>query len=324
MKLNRLFLLLFLLTLAAPARAIVLRGVVSDVPDGQRVVVSSGGRQLVVVLKGVAAPEMNSEFGEVARRHLSSLLLNKGVEVDFNEFQSGQVFARVYCGEMDVALQVIRDGAAWYDKISAVGLTDLERRLYSEAEQTAHNEMRGVWHDGSPMPPWEWRRLQAAKAERERVHIPTQHTSGRGLQTEDILARSGKDGGKFNAALRNRSRAAATVKPTAKPTAKPLNRPGLDTDLSPYLSQGRTSIVYFYADWCPACRQMTPLMDAINSGNPDTQVLFMNIADWGTPVAQRYSITSIPYFRIFDKNGNLVAEGKDARSWLSQNVTMGR
>ena len=309
---------LLLLMIASPAKAIVLRGMVADVPDGQTIVITSGGRQLVVILKGVAAPEMKQEFGDLARQHLSSLILNKGVEVDFNEFQSGQVFAKVYCGDMDVALQVIRDGAAWYDNTTGVGLTELERRVYAEAEQTAHNEMRGIWQDGSPMPPWEWRRAQAAAKSASQRTLTIKRAPSSGLRSEDILASGRAVGGSSPAKATARGRSNRPI--TAKPTAKPLNKPGLDADLSPYLTQGRTSIVYFYADWCPACRQMTPMMDAINSGIPDTQVLFMNIADWGTPVTQRYGITSIPYLRVFDKDGNLVAEGKSARTWLSQNL----
>jgi endonuclease YncB( thermonuclease family)/thiol-disulfide isomerase/thioredoxin len=311
------FLLLLLLVMVPPAKAIVLLGKVSDVPDGQTVVIISGGRQLVVVLRGVAAPEMKQESGDLARRHLSSLILNKDVEVDFNEFRKGQVIAKVYYGEMDVALQVIRDGAAWYDNNTGLGLTDLERRVYAEAEQTAHNEMRGIWENGSPMPPWEWRRAQAAKASAQRT-LTTKRAPSEGLRSEDLLASGRRAGGGSLASATARGGGSRAV--IAKPTAKPLNRPGLDEDLSPYLTQGRTSIVYFYADWCPACRQMSPIMDAINSGMPDTQVLFMNIADWGTPVTQRYGITSIPYLRVFDKNGNLVAEGQSARTWLSQNL----
>jgi endonuclease YncB( thermonuclease family)/thiol-disulfide isomerase/thioredoxin len=313
-----LILLLLILIITPPAKAIVLRGMVTDVPDGQTIVITTAGRPLVVVLKGVAAPDVKQEGADLARKHLSSLILNKDVEVDFDEFRTGQVVAKVYCGAMDVALQVIRDGAAWYDNTSGLGLTNLERRVYAEAEQTAHNEMRGIWQDGSPMPPWEWRRAQAAAKSTAQRRPTSTRAPAYGLRSEDILASGRAAGGRSVAKAGANGR--NTLAATAKPTAKPLNSPGLDADLSPYLTQGRTSIVYFYADWCPACRQMTPSMDAINSGMPDTQVLFMNIADWGSPVTQRYGITSIPYLRIFDKGGNLVAEGQSARTWLSQNL----
>ena len=85
-----------------------------------------------------------------------------------------------------------------------------------------------------------------------------------------------------------------------------------------YFTPERISIVYFYADWCPACRGLSPVMDAINAQIPDMQVLFMNIGDWNTPVTQKYGITSVPHLKIYDKSGNLLAEGRSARDWLLQ------
>jgi hypothetical protein len=57
-------------------------------------------------------------------------------------------------------------------------------------------------------------------------------------------------------------------------------------------------------------------MAKINRDAPDIQVLFLNIGDWNTPITNRYNITSVPYLRIYDKNGSLIAEGREARNWL--------
>jgi len=59
-------------------------------------------------------------------------------------------------------------------------------------------------------------------------------------------------------------------------------------------------------------------MDEINARIPDMQVIFMNIGDWNTPVTQQYGVTSVPHLKIYDKDGNLVAEGRAARAWLQQ------
>jgi thiol-disulfide isomerase/thioredoxin len=105
---------------------------------------------------------------------------------------------------------------------------------------------------------------------------------------------------------------------TPKPTAKPLNMPGQDFSFQSYFTRDRVSIVYFYADWCPACRSLNPVMDAINIQVPDMQVLFMNIGDWNTPVTRQYNVRSVPYMMIFEKDGSLVAEGRSAKAWLEQ------
>ena len=180
MKLTRVLLPLLLLVIAVPVHAVVLRGVVSEVPDGKSLVVISNNQKLTVVLKGVEAPELKQEFGDVARKHLESLVLNKPVEVVFSELQPGHVVGKVIWNQVDLGLQIIRDGAAWYDRKNEAALNKTDRSVYAEAEQAARNESRGIWQDGSPMPPWEWRRAEAAK------HSPTyKKSNSRSLGRED-------------------------------------------------------------------------------------------------------------------------------------------
>lgn len=103
-----------------------------------------------------------------------------------------------------------------------------------------------------------------------------------------------------------------------KPPSSALNNPGEDFDFSSYLKQGRVSIAYFYADWCPACREISPVLAKINRDDPNTQVLFLNIGEWNTPIADRYRVNSVPFLRIYDKNGFFIAEGDDAIAWLQR------
>ncbi len=298
---------LFLLCFAAPANAVVLRGVVSEVTDGESMVIISNRQKLTVVLKGVDAPELAQAFGDVARQHLASLILNKPVEVDFSELTAGHVVGKVICNQVDIGLQLIRDGVAWYDRKSLDNLTEPERGGYVAAEQAARRDLRGLWQDGTQMPPWEWRRAQAAK---QAGTVTYKNGRGRSLQAEDTLFLKSQPAPGTPGHSKGRSA-------LAKPSVKPLNTPGQDYDFRPYLTQGRVSIVYFYADWCPACRKLGPDMDAINA-RPDMQVLFMNIGDWDTPITQQYSITSVPYLKVYDKSGNLIVEGRDARAWLQE------
>ena len=313
MKLNRILAPLFLLFTAVSAEAVVVRGVVTEVRDGQSIVVSVGGRKLNVQLRGVAAPLLIQEFGGLSRQHLSNLVLDKPVEVQFSQLQSEQVVARVIWNDLDIGLQVIRDGAAWFDKVGNHSLTDDERVLYSEAEQLARNEMRGLWSEGSPMPPWEWKRAQEARLE---APAPTAYKprSASALESADIML------SKRAAVPSMPGSASPNARSTPKPTAKPLNVPGNDFNFQSYFTRERISIVYFYADWCPACQSFNPIMDAVNEQVPDMQVLFMNIGDWNTPVTRQYNVSSVPYLMIYDKDGNLVAQGRNAKTWLQQTL----
>lgn len=303
---------LFLLFIATPANAIVLRGVVSEIRDGKTLVVTSNKQKVTVILKGVDAPELKQEFGDVAQQHLATLILNKIVEVEFSELRDGNLIGKVTYKNADIGLQVIRDGVAWYAVKNDHNLSEVDRSMYLEAEQAARNERRGLWQDGTPMPPWEWRRAQVTKNAKVQTYKAQAYKTDRAtgaLSTEDVL-------------FEKRSTAASpSVNSTPKsslpkPTGRPLNTPGLDYDFRPYLNQGRVSIVYFYADWCPACRRMNPMMDEINKKIPDMQVLFMNIGEWNTPVAEQYGVSFVPYMMIYDKSGTLVSSGKAANDWL--------
>ncbi|MGI8734331.1 MAG: thioredoxin domain-containing protein [Pyrinomonadaceae bacterium] len=112
----------------------------------------------------------------------------------------------------------------------------------------------------------------------------------------------------------------APCQSVAKPSEKPLNQPGEDADFQRYLNSGRISVVAFYANWCPSCRSWMPFLDAVNTYFPDMQVLFMDIGEWDAPVTEKYDVTSVPHFKIYDRAARLIVEGPDAKDWLRQAI----
>ena len=300
-----------LLLSTVPADASFFRALVAEVPDATTLVVVSSGRRLTVVLKGVQAPRDEREADQ-ARRHLTALALNREVVVEYTGLRGRNIYGRVHCGEMDLGLQLVRDGAARYDGAPDNMLGDAERRLYADSERAATKERRGVWQSGgaataqTPGAP----RL-ALKSD---VSVAPQSVRrarpASGLSTEDAIinriaaAPSGK-------AVKGRG------SPLGKQTSWPMNTPGKDFNYGPYLAQGRTTIVYFYAEWCPACREVTPPLKGMHRTYPDVEVLALDIEHWGSPLAQADNIQFIPYFKIYDGNGTLIAEGKQAIQWFA-------
>ena len=55
-------------------------------------------------------------------------------------------------------LRQVQAGLAWHYKKYAAEQSDVDRRLYADAETDARNAGRGLWQESSPIPPWEWRR----------------------------------------------------------------------------------------------------------------------------------------------------------------------
>jgi thiol-disulfide isomerase/thioredoxin len=95
--------------------------------------------------------------------------------------------------------------------------------------------------------------------------------------------------------------------------------PGDEFDIESYLQKGKTNIVDFYSDYCPPCRKISPLLQKLGRKRPDLAILQVDInrkgvkgIDWGSPLARQYQLQSVPHFRIYDGEGNLINQGQEA------------
>ena len=81
-------------------------------------------------------------------------------------------------------------------------------------------------------------------------------------------------------------------------------------DLAVALSDGRPTLVEFYADWCEACRAMAPAMQQLEAeqrGRLDVVLLNVDNPRW-QPELERYGVNGIPHLELFDASG--VPEGQ--------------
>jgi endonuclease YncB( thermonuclease family) len=74
-----------------------------------------------------------------------------GVDVKDTD-REGRTVGVVFKANVNVNLQMVRSGFAWWYKKYAPFDDDL--RL---AEQYARADKLGLWTDPNPVPPWEWR-----------------------------------------------------------------------------------------------------------------------------------------------------------------------
>ena len=141
-----------------------LQGKVSEVLDGENFVMISQTHLLKVRLVAAAAPVASQSYYQIAKQHLSDLILNKVVAVRYTGFQEGHLAGQVVCDGMDVNAQMIRDGVAWYNATEAMNLTDVERGIYQASQDAARTERRGLWQDATPVSPWDYRKAQVIGA----------------------------------------------------------------------------------------------------------------------------------------------------------------
>jgi thiol-disulfide isomerase/thioredoxin len=104
---------------------------------------------------------------------------------------------------------------------------------------------------------------------------------------------------------------------------------GEQIELKDYLVPGKITVFDFTSQYCPPCRQISPLLDELHARRDDVAVVKIDInrpdtkgIDWKSPVAQQYQLQSIPHFKVYDASGKLMAEGdagfEMVAGWIEQ------
>ena len=107
------------------------------------------------------------------------------------------------------------------------------------------------------------------------------------------------------------------------------NNPGETLDVNSLLVKGKTTVIDFYSPFCPPCVRLAPLMAKLAKKRPDLAIKKVDInrkgvngIDWRSPLAQQYQIRQVPYFMIFNPQGQPVAQGREATEtvagWLQE------
>jgi len=107
------------------------------------------------------------------------------------------------------------------------------------------------------------------------------------------------------------------------------NNPGETLDINSLLVRGKTTVIDFHSPFCPPCVKLAPLMAKLAKKRPDLAIIKVNInrpgvngIDWRSPLAQQYQIRRVPFFMIFDSQGQPVAQGREATEtvggWLQE------
>ena len=97
------------------------------------------------------------------------------------------------------------------------------------------------------------------------------------------------------------------------------DNPGQTLDVKSLAVKGKTTVIDFYSPFCPPCVQLAPIMAQLAAKRPDLAIKKVNInrpgvqgIDWRSPLAQQYQIRQVPYFMIFNPQGELTAQGREA------------
>ena len=95
-----------------------------------------------------------------------------------------------------------------------------------------------------------------------------------------------------------------------------LARNSLDPEIA--FSNGKPTVIEFYADWCEVCKEMAPVMfDINNEYGSQINMVFLNVDNpkWDDFV-EEYEVNGIPQLNLFDGNGLLKGQSIGSKSKL--------
>lgn len=166
---TRILLLAVLLMLANISAADTLYGRVVGVSDGDTVtVLDATNTQWKIRLLGIDAPEKKQAFGNKSKEHLSGLVFNKQVQVEYSKKDKyGRTVGKITFNGVDANLEQVEAGMAWHFKKYQSEQSEANRAAYTQAEDQAKAAKRGLWLDHEPTPPWDWRKQQKAIGSRK-------------------------------------------------------------------------------------------------------------------------------------------------------------
>ncbi|PSB58248.1 thioredoxin family protein [Chamaesiphon polymorphus] len=91
------------------------------------------------------------------------------------------------------------------------------------------------------------------------------------------------------------------------------------------LTNGKPTLMEFYADWCTSCQAMAPDLAAVKSQFSDRvnfSMLNVDNTKW-LPEVTKYRVDGIPHFVFFDNSGRVLAQaiGEQPRQILESKLT---
>lgn len=160
-----------MLMMGTSASAETLTGKVVGVSDGDTITVLDANReQYKIRISGIDAPEKAQPFGQRSKESMSALVFGKDVDVQWNKRDRYQrIVGKVMVADpgclvdqcpktLDAGLAQITGGLAWWYRKYMKEQSPEDAQRYEVAEQEAQSRRVGLWADGQPTPPWDWRK----------------------------------------------------------------------------------------------------------------------------------------------------------------------
>ena len=97
-------------------------------------------------------------------------------------------------------------------------------------------------------------------------------------------------------------------------------------DFEAHLAEEKTTIFYFYADWCKSCKAFTPYLENWILDNGETIALRkVDIENWRNPLGEQlteqYGLEGIPFLVVYNADGEEVGTMEGAALSMLEKLT---
>jgi endonuclease YncB( thermonuclease family) len=128
------------------------------IADGDSLTLLVGHQQYTIRIAAIDAPERNQAWGDRSKTNLSRLTLNQAAVADCSRLdQWGHHVCKLTVNNVDIGLEQINGGMAWWLRKDANKQTAEDQTAYGSAELMAKLKRLGLWRDTNPVPPWIFR-----------------------------------------------------------------------------------------------------------------------------------------------------------------------
>jgi endonuclease YncB( thermonuclease family) len=155
---NQVLIAIALTLVSTAVSADTLTGRVVEITDGDTLTLLVGRQSYKIQIAAIDAPERYQTWGDQSRTNLSRLTLNRTAVANCSRLERWDHQAcQVTVNDMDIGLQQIKEGMAWWIRQDAHVQSAEDQSAYENAELMAKMRRLGLWGATNPVPPWEFR-----------------------------------------------------------------------------------------------------------------------------------------------------------------------
>jgi len=144
--------LLFLLPLTCSGQLI---GKVISIADGDTFTLQTKNEKIKIRLHGIDCPEINQDYGDVAKKYLIVQISFHGDSVTVQKTdvdRYGRTVGIAYSGKTNINESLLEHGLAWHYKRYD------QNPMWDQLEKGARLARFNLWSNENAIPPWEFRK----------------------------------------------------------------------------------------------------------------------------------------------------------------------